>query len=115
MEALTGAIFSRRPVVSTANIVDSSPKRRNATVVRTPTYTERIVAELIGTFLLVFVGGGTAASAAVAVAHVNPAVTIGLAAIGRFPWIEVIGYLVGQVIGAVAGAAAILIVYGADA
>ncbi len=119
-------------------------------MVRTPTYTERILAELIGTFLLVSVGGGTAASAAVAVAHarqtatsadlalvalahglilfvivltvgkvsgahVNPAVTIGLAAIGRFPWAEVIGYLVGQVIGAVVGAAAILIVYGADA
>lgn len=121
-------------------------------MVRTPTYTERILAELIGTFLLVFVGGGTAAAAAIALAHakqtstsasadlalvalahglilfvivltvgkvsgahVNPAVTIGLAAIGRFPWVEVIGYVVGQVIGAVAGAAAILVVYGADA
>jgi glycerol uptake facilitator len=121
-------------------------------VVRTPTYPERILAELIGTFLLVFVGGGTAAAAAIALAHakqtstsasadlvlvalahalilfiivltigkvsgahVNPAITIGLAAIGRFPWTEVIGYLVGQVIGAIAGAAAILIVYGADA
>jgi len=121
-------------------------------VVRTPTYTERILAELIGTFLLTFVGGGTAAAAAIALAHakqtstsasadlvlvalahglilfiivltigkvsgahVNPAITIGLAAIGRFPWTEVIGYLVGQIIGAVAGAAATLIVYGADA
>src|SRR5260221_1595079 len=45
-------------------------------------------------------------------AHVNPAVTIGLASIGRFPWEEVIGYVVAQLIGAIAGAAAILIVYG---
>src|SRR5260370_16696586 len=45
-------------------------------------------------------------------AHVNPAVTLGLASIGRFPWEEVIGYVVAQLIGAIAGAAAILIVYG---
>jgi glycerol uptake facilitator protein len=45
-------------------------------------------------------------------AHVNPAVTIGLASVGRFPWEEVIAYVVAQLIGAVAGAAAILIVFG---
>jgi glycerol uptake facilitator protein len=45
-------------------------------------------------------------------AHVNPAVTIGLASVGRFPWEEVIAYVVAQFIGAVAGAAAILIVFG---
>lgn len=48
-------------------------------------------------------------------AHVNPAVTLGLAAIGRFPPSEVLAYILGQVLGAVAGAAAILVVYGHDA
>lgn len=45
-------------------------------------------------------------------AHVNPAVTIGLASVGRFPWEEVIAYVVAQVIGAIIGAAAIMIVFG---
>jgi glycerol uptake facilitator protein len=108
---------------------------------------ERFAAEILGTFLLVAIGGGTAASAAlllhktgqpstmadlllvalahglalfiiimivgkVSGAHVNPAVTISLAAVGRFPWEEVIAYVVAQFIGAIAGAAAILIVFG---
>src|SRR5260370_15706581 len=42
----------------------------------------------------------------------SPAVTVGLAAAGRFAWAEVPGYLVGQVVGAVVGALAILLVYG---
>jgi glycerol uptake facilitator protein len=44
--------------------------------------------------------------------HFNPAVTIGLAAARRFEWADVPGYLIGQVIGAIVGALAILIVYG---
>src|SRR5262249_42863316 len=48
-------------------------------------------------------------------AHVNPALTLGLAAVRRFPWEEVPAYLVGQFVGAVLGAAAILIVYGKEA
>src|SRR6185436_19158144 len=39
--------------------------------------------------------------------HINPAVTIGLAATGKFPWKEVPGYLGAQVIGATIGALAI--------
>ncbi len=105
------------------------------------------MAEALGTFLLVFIGGGAASSAAILVhnhvntatmgdlllvalahglalfvivmivgkvsgAHVNPAVTIGLASVGRFPWEEVVAYVVAQVIGAVVGAACILIVFG---
>ena len=113
---------------------------------RPPTIVERFAAEVLGTFLLVFIGAGAATVATLALrngpstseadmlfvalahgfalfiavmiigkvsgAHVNPAVSIGLAAIGRLPWVEVITYVVGQVLGAVLGALAILIVYG---
>lgn len=44
--------------------------------------------------------------------HLNPAVTVGLAAAGRFDWVDVPGYIIGQVVGAVIAALAILLVYG---
>src|SRR3954467_14713623 len=37
-------------------------------------------------------------------AHINPAVTLGLAAIGDFPWARVPGYIAAQIIGAFIGA-----------
>lgn len=37
-------------------------------------------------------------------AHINPAVSIGLAAAGEFPWAEVPSYILAQVIGAMLGA-----------
>jgi len=37
-------------------------------------------------------------------AHINPAVTSGLASIGAFSWSQVPGYLLAQMIGAVLGA-----------
>src|SRR4051794_1983665 len=47
--------------------------------------------------------------------HINPAVTIGLAVTGKFPWKEVPGYLVAQLIGATIGAFAIVGVLGSQA
>jgi glycerol uptake facilitator protein len=47
--------------------------------------------------------------------HINPAVTIALAATKRFPWREVPLYLTGQVLGGVAGGFAILATFGARA
>jgi glycerol uptake facilitator protein len=47
--------------------------------------------------------------------HINPAVTIGLAVTKKFPWRDVPGYLGAQVVGAIAGAAAILGVLGHQA
>lgn len=44
--------------------------------------------------------------------HINPAVTVALAATGKFPWRDVPGYLAAQVLGAVAGSFAILAVLG---
>jgi aquaporin Z len=96
--------------------------------------TRKYVAEAVGTFWLTFGGCGSAVIAAgfpqvgigllgVSVAfgltvltmayaighvsgcHLNPAVTVGLAAGGRFPATQVIPYIVAQVFGAVVGAA----------
>src|SRR3954462_14827605 len=44
--------------------------------------------------------------------HINPAVTLGLAVSGKFPWSQVPGYLAAQVVGAIVGAAAIIGVLG---
>jgi glycerol uptake facilitator protein len=96
---------------------------------------QTVLAEAIGTMLLVLLGDGVVANVvlnrtkgqnggwivitvgwgvAVAMAvyavgrisgaHLNPAVTIGLAAIGSFPWTDVPGYILAQMVGAFAGA-----------
>jgi glycerol uptake facilitator protein len=47
--------------------------------------------------------------------HINPAVTLGLAATGKFPWADVPAYVAAQAVGAVIGAAAIIGVLGQKA
>ena len=105
------------------------------------------IAELVGTFILVF--GGTAVavgailarptagpaydSLAVALAfglalaavvaaighvsgaHVNPAVTLGMAAVGKFPWNYTPVYIGAQLVGAVLGALATWLTFGGPA
>jgi glycerol uptake facilitator protein len=44
-------------------------------------------------------------------AHLNPAVTIGLATIGTFPWANVPGYIAAQVAGAFLGAVVVWLTY----
>jgi len=44
-------------------------------------------------------------------AHINPAVTIALAAVGKFPWSDVPLYIVGQFIGAFIGAVLVWLAY----
>ncbi len=47
--------------------------------------------------------------------HINPAVTLGLAATGKFPWSQVPAYIGAQVVGAIVGATAIIGVLGMKA
>jgi len=47
--------------------------------------------------------------------HINPAVTLGLAVTGKFPWPRVPAYFSAQVLGAIVGAAAIIGVLGQQA
>ncbi len=44
-------------------------------------------------------------------AHLNPAVTIGLASIGKFPWADVPAYLAAQFLGAFLGGVAVWLAY----
>jgi glycerol uptake facilitator protein len=44
-------------------------------------------------------------------AHINPAITLGLAAIGKFPWSSVPGYLAAQFLGAFLGAVVVWLAY----
>lgn len=44
-------------------------------------------------------------------AHINPAVTIGLAIAGSFPWIEVAGFILAQLGGAMLGAFCVWVTY----
>ena len=97
--------------------------------------TRRLGAEFLGTFVLVFAGCGTAildagnkgidflgvalafgvavmvmvyAVGAVSGGHFNPAVTVGLAVAKRFPWSDVIAYIVTQVVAAIVAALVLL-------
>jgi glycerol uptake facilitator protein len=106
----------------------------------------RLLAESIGTGILVMFGSGFVVAAltfgggeldyaglgmvamfglAVALAisafgktlgaHINPAVTVSLAAFGRFPWAEASAYIGAQLGGGVVGAALIWAAFGGDA
>lgn len=50
---------------------------------------------------------GAYAFAPISGAHFNPAVTLGLAAAGKFAWGEVVGYLVAQVVGGIVASSAL--------
>ncbi len=101
-----------------------------------------IVAEFIGTFLLILLGNGVVANVVlndtkghnsgwivislgwglgvfvgvavagpVSGAHINPAVSIGLAAAGLFPWIKVLPFILAQMMGAMTGAFTVWLFY----
>lgn len=68
-------------------------------------------------WLLGTIGWGMAVAVAVFAvgeisgAHINPAVTLGLAMTGDFPWQDVPSYILAQMLGAMAGAAVVYIHY----
>lgn len=70
-----------------------------------------------GGWIVITAGWGLAVAMAVYMvgrvsgAHINPAVTVGLASIGAFPWIQVPGYLLAQMLGAFAGAVGVWLAY----
>ncbi|MDW5417104.1 MIP/aquaporin family protein [Iodobacter sp. CM08] len=101
-----------------------------------------LIAEFIGTALLVLLGNGVVANvllnktkgqnsgliviafgwamavfvgvfsvAAISGAHLNPAVTIALAVAGKFVWGNVAGYIVAQMLGGMAGALVMWLMY----
>src|ERR1700761_8849948 len=101
----------------------------------TDSLVRRLGAEFLGTFVLVFVGCGTAildagnkgidylgvamafgvavmvmvyAVGAVSGGHFNPAVTIGLAVARRFPWADVIAYVITQIVAAIVASLVLL-------
>ncbi|GIN62805.1 glycerol uptake facilitator protein [Robertmurraya siralis] len=54
---------------------------------------------------------GVFAVGSVSGAHLNPAVTVGLAITGDFPWADVPGYIIAQFIGAILGATLVFLHY----
>ena len=68
-------------------------------------------------WLVVVIGWGLSVTMAIYAvgqfsgAHINPAVTIGLAYAGSFPWSKVPGYCLAQMLGAMAGAAIVWVHY----
>jgi glycerol uptake facilitator protein len=109
-------------------------------MLRKPGEVEALMAEVLGTFLLVFIGGGAgvlapAAQGTIIAAlahgfalfiaisvigrisggHVNPAVTISLASVGRFPWAQVPWYIIAQFGGAILAAFGVEALYGKSA
>ncbi|HTL58897.1 MAG TPA: MIP/aquaporin family protein [Candidatus Limnocylindrales bacterium] len=62
-----------------------------------------------GWALAVFVG--VFCSQAVSGAHLNPAVTLAMAQAGKFPWANVAGYVLAQILGGIAGGILVFLFY----
>lgn len=76
-----------------------------------PAYDSLAIALSFGLILIPIVG----ALGQVSGAHVNPAVTLGLAAAGKFPWLYVPAYLGAQMIGGVAASFTLWAAFGGSA
>jgi glycerol uptake facilitator protein len=67
---------------------------------------------VIGLAFAIAVAGAIYMFGPISGAHINPAVTVALASIRRFPWREVAPYIVAQLVGAFAGVLAIMSFFG---
>lgn len=76
-----------------------------------PAYDSLAVALSFGLILIPIAGSLGQISGA----HVNPAVTLGLAVAGKFPWRDVPGYMIAQLIGALMAAFVVWAAYGHNA
>src|SRR5215218_6772324 len=72
---------------------------------------QTLLAEAVATGWGVAVAIAVYAVGRISGAHLNPAVTIGLASIGSFPWADVPGYVAAQMIGGFIGAALVWLMY----
>src|SRR5438552_17689128 len=82
-----------------ANVLLSKSKGQNAGwMVITPGWG---LAVAVAVYSVGWISGG----------HLNPAVTLGLASIGQFPWSNVPGYIFAQVAGAFLGAILVWLAY----
>ncbi len=81
----------------------------NVILHRTKGYNGGLIAITFGWAVAVFVG--VYATASVSGAHLNPAVTVSLAAIGKFDWALVPTYIAAQLLGAMLGALIVWITY----
>ena len=81
----------------------------NVILHRTKGYNGGLIAITFGWAIAVFVA--VYATATASGAHLNPAVTIALAAIGKFEWTQVPAYVAAQLIGAMLGAFIVWITY----
>ena len=81
----------------------------NVVLARTKGHGSGWIVITIGWAMAVFVG--VLCSAAVSGAHLNPAVTLGLAMDGRFGWGQLPGYMIAQVVGGVVGSSLAFVVY----
>jgi MIP family channel proteins len=99
-------------------------------------FTKALVAEFIGTYALIFIGAGAGtvlgggqlpgiafahgltimvfayAFGDISGCHINPAVTVGVAAAGEFPPRNVVPYIVAQIAGAVVAGYSLLAIFG---
>jgi glycerol uptake facilitator protein len=69
------------------------------------------LAEVIGTMIMLILIIAIFCVGRISGAHLNPAVTISLAAIGSFPWTQVPGYILAQVVGGFLGAVVVWVLY----
>lgn len=81
----------------------------NVALAKTKGASEGYLAVTLGWAIAVFVG--VYATSAISGAHLNPAVTLALAAIGKFEWSQVPSYLLAQLLGSMLGAAIMWLSY----